>query len=98
LLPASDDALSSHNASVRRDHGRLALIERAVVVEHDPIADTAEFVRACRVGVERGVIAFATVRVQDWKPCIARGIEAPRRNRRELTGVCFLAILTIHIE
>jgi hypothetical protein len=83
---------------VGRDHGGLALIERAVVVEDDPIAEATEFVGASRVGIERRVVAVGTMRVQDREPCLARWVEAPRRDLGQFARGSFLAVLAVYIQ
>ncbi len=98
MLPAPNDSLSGKRASVRCDYGGLALIESAVIVEDYPIADAPKFVRARSVGIERGVIAFATMRMEDGEPGFSSGVEAPRRDSRHLSGSGFLAIFAVYSE
>jgi hypothetical protein len=64
--------------------------------DHDPVMLLPELVGSSRVGKKGGERPFAPSGMQDRKPCLAGGIEAARRDLREIAGP--LAVLPVDVE
>src|SRR5262245_29232886 len=79
-LAAADGPGPGERSALGRDDRALPLAGAVVIIEDDPVAHLAHFVRASGVGEERGVVAVASVGVEDRQPGFARRVEAARRN------------------
>ncbi len=100
VLTAAHEAVTSQRSVARRDDSALAFGRASVVIEAEnhPVAGGVLLVSPRRIRVECGIAPGTARRVQDRKPGLVRGIQAPGRDPRERSGRGALALFPIHIE
>ena len=91
----ANHALSLEQSPPGRHHCELLLLP-PVHVEHHPIVRTAEFMGACGIGKEGGVVAIAAGRVQHGEPGLPARVESARRDEGKLAARGLGAVLAIN--
>jgi hypothetical protein len=90
--------LAGKRPALAGDDGALPFAAGPIVIDHNPVFGLLQFMGPRSIGKKRGVVALATLAMQDGQPGFAVGVETARRDGAQLAGRGFLTILAIDIQ